>query len=201
MKNRPKAVRETVLLTCFDIVNQALLPPSAEGILCQLIKTGEIISKRYLIYIRYSSGGKISIWIRLEMEYDHENKGEQCSCWINRIKKTITSITKTKTKLGPVTLFCLIDFVVTVVRNVTCLNPLTRWGRRGERLGDVTGRQYNARNSDVFLPRAPHGLGDGDVWHFRLWSQLLFGHLIEGREVKFWESWVILFPRVLNFNR
>ena len=60
------------------------------------------------------------------MQYDHENKGEQCSCWFNRIKKTFTSITKSKAKLGPVTLFCLIDFVVTVVRNVTCLNPLTR---------------------------------------------------------------------------
>lgn len=97
------------------------------------------------------------------MEYDHENKGEQCSCSFNRIKKTITSITKSKTKLRPVTLFCLIDFVVTVVRNVTRLKPLTRCGRKGERLGDVTGRQYNARNSDVFPPRVPHGLGGGDV--------------------------------------
>lgn len=57
------------------------------------------------------------------------------------------------------TLFCLIDFVVTVVRYVTCLNPLTRCGRKGERLGDVTGHQYKARNSDVFPPRAAHGLG------------------------------------------
>ena len=134
------------------------------------------------------------------MQYDLENKGEQCSCWFNRIKKKIiTSITKSKTKLGPVTLFCLIDFLVAVVRNVTCLNPVTRWGRRGERLRDVTGRQYNARKSHA-PPPLPRVRG-GDVWHFRLWSQLLFGHLIEGREVKFWESWVILFPRVLNFNR
>ena len=32
-------------------------------------------------------------------------------------------------------------------------------------LGDVTGQHYSAWNSDVSLP---HGLGGGDVWHFRL---------------------------------
>ena len=29
--------------------------------------------------------------------------------------------------------------------------------------GDVTGQQYNARNSDISLPRAPHRLGGGDI--------------------------------------
>ena len=156
MKNRPKAVRKTVLLTCFDMVNQALLPPSAKGILCELTKTGEIILKRYLIYIRFSSGGKLWIWIRSEIEYDHENKREQCSCWFNRIKKTFHHINhEMQNETGTHDLFCIIDFLVTVVRNVTCLNPLTRWGRRGERLGDVTGRQYKARKSNVSLPRPP----------------------------------------------
>ena len=32
-------------------------------------------------------------------------------------------------------------------------------------LGDVTGQHYSAWNSDVSLP---HGLGGGDMWHFRL---------------------------------
>ena len=62
------------------------------------------------------------------------------------------------------TLFFLIDVVVSEVRNVTCLNPLPCCRPKGERLGEVTGRQYNARNSDVFLPRVPHGLGGGGGW-------------------------------------
>ena len=53
-------------------------------------------------------------------------KGSSVLVDLIELKKTFTSITKSKTKLGPLTLFCLIDFVVTVVRNVTCLNPLTR---------------------------------------------------------------------------
>ena len=36
------------------------------------------------------------------------------------------------------------------------------------KVGDITGRHYNAQNSDVSFPHAPHRLEGGDVLHFRL---------------------------------
>ena len=36
------------------------------------------------------------------------------------------------------------------------------------KVGDITGRHYNAQNSDVSFPHTPHRLEGGDVLHFRL---------------------------------
>ena len=41
------------------------------------------------------------------------------------------------------------------------------------KVGDVTGQHYDTRNSEI-SPPSPHGLGSGDVRHFRLNSAMKF---------------------------
>ena len=134
------------------------------------------------------------------MEYDHENKGEQCSCWFNRIKKTFYHINhEIKNETGTRDFILLHWFCGHSSPKCHMSQPPTRWGRKGERLGDVTGRQYNARNSDVFLPRALHGLGGGDAFQTLVSASIRpFDWGERGRILRNLSHFVE--PRVLNFN-
>ena len=62
----------------------------------------------------------------------------------------------------------------------------TMYAKMHKLLGDVTRRHYNAQNSDSSVPHAPHGLGGGDVWHFRLVVHYLWGVGVGGGGA-FWE--------------